>query len=572
MKDILKHIPFRTAFIYFISAGFYILISDQLLVFFVNDLEILNHIQTYKGIAFVLVTSIVLYLNLHRKVRLLIQEKKRANLALRALELSESNYRNMANYSAFAKFVVLEGKIVYANQACANLFGAASRDELIGKDPLTLFHPTCHKNINERIASLTEIGQSVKPLEEKIIRMDGTVVDVEASSSLFPYQNQKAIHVILRDITDLISARQELEKQLFHLQALREIDQLILNSFDLDSIIKVSLNHALQLLGFDAAVLYLRDEKTGEGIFLQSLGFSVEPDFIMENQLYQHIIQEKEKLFIADLDQSAEVGLNSKLINEEVFVSYCGVPLISKGEVKGVLEIYCRNRVEESEECFDLLEALSDQMAIAIDNLQLYEGLQISLDDLSQAYDATIVGWSRAMDLRDEDTEGHTQRVTLNTLHLARKMGMSEDELMHVRRGALLHDIGKLGIPDRILLKPGKLTAQEWVIMRQHPNFAFHMLEPISYLRPALNIPYCHHEKWDGTGYPRGLKNEEIPLSARIFAIIDVWDALRSNRPYRSKWAEEKVLEHIRTLSGTHFDPKVVDAFFEIYPDLDRED
>jgi HD-GYP domain-containing protein (c-di-GMP phosphodiesterase class II) len=187
-----------------------------------------------------------------------------------------------------------------------------------------------------------------------------------------------------------------------------------------------------------------------------------------------------------------------------------------------------------------------------------------SSTQLALAYDATIEGWSRAMDLRDKETEGHTRRVTELTVLLARAHGSSEEEIVHLRRGALLHDIGKMGVPDAILLKPGPLTDAEWAIMRRHPVLAYEMLLPIVYLRPALDIPYNHHEKWDGTGYPRGLKGEAIPLAARIFAVADVWDALRSDRPYRSAWPETRVREHIRALSGTHFDPRVVNAFLRI--------
>jgi cyclic di-GMP phosphodiesterase len=178
--------------------------------------------------------------------------------------------------------------------------------------------------------------------------------------------------------------------------------------------------------------------------------------------------------------------------------------------------------------------------------------------ELTRAYDTTLEGWSRALDLRDKETEGHSQRVTEMTVRLARAMGMGEEELVHVRRGALLHDIGKMGIPDSILLKPALLTEEQTAIMRRHPVYAYELLSPIEYLRPALDIPYCHHEKWDGTGYPRGLAGEAIPLAARIFAVVDVWDALRSDRPYRPGWSEARVREHIRSLTGTHFDPKVV--------------
>ncbi|HRQ24988.1 MAG TPA: response regulator [Anaerolineales bacterium] len=183
---------------------------------------------------------------------------------------------------------------------------------------------------------------------------------------------------------------------------------------------------------------------------------------------------------------------------------------------------------------------------------------------LLDAYDATIVGWSRAMDLRDKETEGHTLRVTDLAVELARRMGISEGEIVFIRRGALLHDIGKLGVPDAILHKTGALTGEEWKVMRKHPQFAYEMLYPIEYLRPALDIPYCHHEKWDGTGYPRGLKGTDIPLAARIFAIVDVWDALTSDRPYRPAWDKDQALEYIKEQSGKHFDPQVVEKFNEI--------
>ncbi len=175
------------------------------------------------------------------------------------------------------------------------------------------------------------------------------------------------------------------------------------------------------------------------------------------------------------------------------------------------------------------------------------------------------------MDLRDKETEGHTLRVTKLAEQLCRIMGVEEGELIHARRGALLHDIGKLGVPDSILLKPEKLTEEEWKIMRQHPKYAYDMIQPIEYLRPALDIPYCHHEKWDGSGYPGGLKGKEIPLVARIFAIVDVWDALISDRPYRPAWDQDKVMEYIKDQSGKHFDPYVVEQFMDMmeqHPEL----
>jgi putative nucleotidyltransferase with HDIG domain len=233
------------------------------------------------------------------------------------------------------------------------------------------------------------------------------------------------------------------------------------------------------------------------------------------------------------------------------------------GEVKGVLEVFHRSPLEPDNEWFNFLDALGRQAALAIENVTLFESLQRSNSELSLAYDATIQGWSHALDLRDKETEGHTQRVTELTLKLAKTFGLSEEEIVQVRWGALLHDIGKMGVPDEVLLKPGPLSEDEWVLMRKHPVYAFEMLSPIRYLRKALDIPYCHHEKWDGTGYPQGLKGNQIPLVARIFAVVDVYDALRSNRPYRPAWTEEKALEYIKASSGTFFDPRVVDVLLD---------
>jgi HD-GYP domain-containing protein (c-di-GMP phosphodiesterase class II) len=213
---------------------------------------------------------------------------------------------------------------------------------------------------------------------------------------------------------------------------------------------------------------------------------------------------------------------------------------------------------------------LGGQAAIAIDNATLFSNLQRSNTEITSAYDATIDGWSRALDMRDHETEGHTQRVTEMTLQLARRITIPREELIHIRRGATLHDIGKMGIPDRILLKPGPLTVEEWDTMRQHPQFACSLLSSIDYLRPAKDIPCYHHERWDGSGYPAGLKEEEIPLPARLFAIVDVYDALTSDRPYRSKWSKQATLQYIKEQSGTFFDPAIVPAFLEMIKDKER--
>jgi putative nucleotidyltransferase with HDIG domain len=193
-----------------------------------------------------------------------------------------------------------------------------------------------------------------------------------------------------------------------------------------------------------------------------------------------------------------------------------------------------------------------------------YSDIQASRQALEESYDATLRGWVSALDLRDHETEGHTTRVAELTLNLAHSMGISEEDLIHIRRGALLHDIGKMAVPDNILYKPGKLTEEEWQVIRQHPVHAYHFLSGIEHLQQAIVIPYCHHEKWDGSGYPRGLAGEEIPLAARIFAVVDVWDALSSDRPYRPAWPQDQVIAYLQAEKGKYFQPEIVDQFLAL--------
>ena len=356
-------------------------------------------------------------------------------------------------------------------------------------------------------------------------------------------------------------------KQLERLAALRSIDLAISSVFELQVTLTIVINEVVKQLQVDAACILLIQPGSNRLEYVVGQGFHTPNIEATSLRITEgnagRAVRERHIVAIPDLEHIDGKFVRAQLLADEGFTSYYAVPLITKGEVQGVLEIFHRSRLTADHEWLNFLEMLGGQAAIAIENSMLFQDLQRSNFELAMAYDATIEGWSRALDLRDRETEGHTQRVTDMTLKLARKMGLSEERLILIKRGALLHDIGKMGVPDHILHKPEQLTEEEQLIMRKHPQLAYDMLEPIAYLRDALNIPYSHHEKWDGTGYPRGLAGTQIPLEARLFAIVDVWDAITTDRPYRKSWSRKRALKYIREQSGKYFDPQLVAMFLK---------
>ncbi len=364
-----------------------------------------------------------------------------------------------------------------------------------------------------------------------------------------------------------ITLHEQTEQQLHHLLALHQIDVAITTNFDLSVTLNIILMHVKTELAVDAASILLLNPLTDSLEYAAGLGFKTEniksSNIKNGDGISGRAAFEYHTVSCPDLKQGVSKFSRSSLLADEEFASHFATPLLLKRQSKGVLEVFHRTILEPDQDWLAYFETLATQAVIAIENATLLQNLQLTNEELIQAYDATIEGWSRALDLRDHETEGHTQRVTEMSLELADKMGMSEAEKANLRRGALLHDIGKMGVPDSILHKPGKLTDSEWEIMRQHPSFAYQMLSPITYLKHAIEISYCHHEKWDGTGYPHGLKGEEIPLAARVFAVVDVFDALTSDRPYRRAWSDEESYRYIQAHSGTHFDPQVVKVFLE---------
>ena len=390
------------------------------------------------------------------------------------------------------------------------------------------------------------------------------------------------VSTAIQEVTRVSKTVQKLEQGVnAHLQvrqsqlgALMGVGRTINSSLGLDRVLEEVMDTLITLMRAERGFLMLR-ESNGELLVSMARGIAhnnVDEEILkVSNTIMRKVAASGESILTTNAQQDPRFENQVSVAAYQLRSILCA-PLKIKNDLIGV--IYVDNRAHAGifrESDLALINAFADQAAVAIDNARLFENLKRSnfqLEaanlELQIAYEATLNGWVRALDMRDKETEGHTQRVTILTQKLARCMGVDDDDMVHVTRGALLHDIGKMAIPDGILLKPGPLTDDERKLIQKHPVYAYEMLSPIEFLRSAIDIPYCHHEKWDGTGYPRGLKGEDIPFAARIFPVIDVWDALTSDRPYRKGLPQDVVLEHIQADSGKHFDPRVVNAFMEM--------
>ena len=404
--------------------------------------------------------------------------------------------------------------------------------------------------------------------EQPYSNQDNQILLTLSQQTAVAVNNAQLFSIAQKELVQRRETEKRLQLQLKRLSALQNINIAITTNIDLQIPLYLLLEQVTEELDVDAADVLLLNEENEELMFVAGQGFKTDALRYTRLDIGQGMAgraaETGEVIHINNLNDELTSLQESPLIKDENFIAYFGVPLITKGKVKGVLEIFHRSELHPTKDWMDFLNTLTSETAIAVDNAQMFRDLEKSNIDLAVAYETTLEGWARTLELRDRETEGHSQRVLDLTLRLSKKLGITEDEIKHVRRGTLLHDIGKMGIPDSILFKEGPLTEDEWVVMRKHPQFAYDMLSTIPFLEKAIDIPYYHHEKWDGSGYPCGLHGEEIPLSARIFAIVDVWDALRSDRPYRKAWSDEEALKEIKRGNGTHFDPVVVQAFMEV--------
>lgn len=504
-----------------------------------------------------------------------VTSRKRAEEALRE---SEARLQSILDTSIAVAFVKdLEGRYVLVNRKWTELFSQTT-EEVLGKTDRDFFAEEEAASFRENDLRVIESGTTLETEERVTIGGETrTYLSVksplcDASGSIY------AVCGISTDITERKRAEEEirslndrLAKRLRRVESLHRIDESIAGGNDRKRTLELIAEAAIRELGADAAVIHLFDETLQvfeREVFSGSLlPIANRLRQKAENCLTGRAAGQKSAFWIADLNTANCACRDAAGLAEAGFRFYFGIPLLAKGRVKGVLELLDTGTIEPDQEWLSFAEALAGQAAVAVENAVLLQGLRGAHAELASAYEATIEGWGRALDMRDKETEGHSRRVTEMTAAVARLMGVNPDELIHIRRGALLHDIGKMGIPDSILLKPGPLTDDEWRVMRRHPDLAAEMLWPIEFLRPAIDIPRFHHEKWDGTGYPHGLKGNEIPLSARIFAAVDIWDALSHARPYRAAWPADRVREHLASLSGNHLDPEVVRVFLGLLDD-----
>ena len=486
---------------------------------------------------------------------------------------SEERYRSLFEYASDAIVLIdiESNSFTDVNINAQKLLGY-SRDELLHIEPSALTVSQDISDIKELFKTTLAKNQSL--FETLLVRKDGSQVPVEINSRIFDLNNQKYIMSFVRDISERFQAEKKIQRQLHRISVLREIDAVIASSLDLPMSLGMILDHVLSELDVDAADILVYDPAIMLLDVVAQRGFrktrSSSRKRSLSSSLAGEVAMRGKRIFLSPINDLERQRILPSTEESQGFVAYAALPLIARGETKGVLEIFHRTVLYEDEEWIGFAEALAGQAAIAIENITLFQNLRKANLDLSIAYDTTLEGWAKALEFFDHDTEGHTRRVTDLTIKLAAALHIPDSQLIHMRRGALLHDIGKMAIPGEILNKTGTLTEEERQIVQQHPRIAYKLLSPIPFLRPALDIPYCHHERWDGGGYPRGLRGEEIPLAARIFSVVDVWDALTTDRPYREAWTQQETLEYILRESERFFDPSIVDVFSQIAPTLNR--
>ena len=482
-----------------------------------------------------------------------ITERQKAEQAIRE---SEARFSTIFQASPIPILIVrvADGKFVDVNGAFQSMSGYR-REEVIDHSALELNQWVNPGEMRQLEMTLRQQG-TIRDFETRLRTKSGLIQDVLMSAAPIEVSGERYVVNMVYDI----SARKQHE---IELQGIARLSSALRSAPSRVEMLPVIVEQLVVLLNCETVSIEIIDPLTGDAVIEAAHGIWAALTGTRQKSstgINAIISQTRKPYFANDLKNDPNL-VYPEWANNDIH-GCIGAPLIALDQLIGFIWMGRRSEIAEAE--VRLLTSVADMAANALHRATMYEQSQKDAADLVLAYDSTLEGWAQALELRDQETEGHTRRVMQMTVDLAKGMGVDEHELENVRRGALLHDIGKMGIPDSVLLKPGTLNEREWEIMRRHPEYAYKFLEPIDYLRPVLDIPYCHHEKWDGSGYPRNLKGVVIPLIARIFAIVDVWDALRSDRPYRAAWSKEKTRKYIIEQSGIHFDPQVVQAFIDL--------
>jgi PAS domain S-box-containing protein len=505
-----------------------------------------------------------------------ITERKRMEAALQE---SQSRLEAIINNAINAIITIDENQqIVLFNPAAEKVFDFPA-SQVMGEQ-LSILMPERFRDTHDfHVFSFGNTGVSNRDhgmLDSLYgLRSNGEEFPMEAYISQSVVNDKKYFTVILQDITERRRAEDAVRQRAAELESLVAVSTSLRAASTVAEMIPVVIREAANVTRAANGTIFLLEPSSGD---LVSRGwYSAESDSFIQlsdEQVVRHTIYEGITGYVTRTGQVYStdhmhedplpvfvLGEAERLVGMNSGIS---LPLRAHDSIVGVLHVAMREKRTFTDTEVRLLTAIAEMAGNALQRASLLEKTLHQAEELAAAYDNTLAGWARALELRDELTEGHTRRVTALTIQLSHAMGISPEDLVQIQRGAILHDIGKMGIPDQILLKRGPLTLEESVVMRRHPQFAYEMLYPIAFLRPALEIPYCHHEKWDGTGYPRGIKGDEIPLAARIFAVADVWDAITSDRPYRPAWSREKAIDYMRSESGKYFDPRVLKIFLSL--------
>jgi PAS domain S-box-containing protein len=487
------------------------------------------------------------------------------------LQESEKKYRALIDQSGDAIFLQSVNKLLIINPRFTEIFGVAPAQ--LDEESRTIVDFSTESSRNYVTQMMNRLGQGeINRLRFEFSALSnlGTEIEVEVNASTFPYLGDFAIQGILRDITDRKKIEREEREQRVLAEALRDTASALNSTLNLDEVMDRILENTKLVVPHESSSIMLVEETPAYAKIVAVKGYvGLGMEIWAQNARFQ--IQ-KTPTLAAMFNTGRPVAIPDVVtdatwisISEYDWIrSYIGAPIKVKDSIIGFLNLespipgYFNLRQAER------LQAFADQAGIAIHNAKLLSELTRTNQDLIMAYETTLQGWSKALEIRDYETHGHTMRVLEQTIKLARWIGIPPEDIRNIKYGVLLHDIGKLFIPENILNKKHSLTDEEWRIMRQHPSYAFEVLSPISFLSSSIDIPYCHHEHWDGSGYPRGLKGNQIPLAARIFSIIDIWDALTNDRPYRTKWQYNQTMEYIQGLSGQILDPAIVQAFNEM--------